>query len=71
MSEMVERIAQLIANGGDWQMSYNEEQREFHRARARLAIKAFLSLPEEPGPRYTAGEYSRANIEAMIEDALR
>lgn len=27
-------------------------------------------LPEEPGPRYTAGEYSRRNHEAMIADAL-
>ena len=27
-------------------------------------------LPEEPGPRYTAREYSRKNIEAMVDDAL-
>jgi hypothetical protein len=27
-------------------------------------------LPGEPGPRYTAGEYSRRSHEAMIDDAL-
>ncbi len=39
-------------------------------ALAQAAIKAMRVLPEDPGPRYTAGEYSRRNIAAMIDDAL-
>lgn len=37
---------------------------------ARAAIEAMRELPEQPGPRYSAGEYSRRNHEAMIDDAL-
>lgn len=37
---------------------------------ARAAIEAMRELPEEPGPRYSAGEYSRRTHAAMIEDAL-
>jgi hypothetical protein len=37
---------------------------------ARAAIEAMRDLPEEPGPRYTAGDYSRRTQEAMIDDAL-
>lgn len=43
MSEMIERVAQAIAlagNGGTWDDWYNDEQREFHRKRARAAIEA-------------------------------
>lgn len=40
---MVERVAKAIAmtgNGGTWDDWYNEEQRDFHRKRARAAIEA-------------------------------
>ena len=37
----------------------------------RAILLALRALPEEPGPRYTAGEYSRRNVEAMIDDVLR
>jgi hypothetical protein len=43
MNEMVERVAEAIAlsgNGGTWNDWYNENQREFHRKRARAAIAA-------------------------------
>lgn len=36
----------------------------------RAAIEVMRELPEEPGPRYSSGEYSRRNVEAMIDDAL-
>jgi hypothetical protein len=36
----------------------------------RRVIEIIRDLPEEPGLRYTAGEYSRRNIEAMVDDAL-
>jgi hypothetical protein len=37
---------------------------------ARAAIAAMRDLPGEPGPRYTAGDYSQRNVEALIDDAL-
>lgn len=37
---------------------------------ARAAIEAMRELPEEPGPRYSAGEYSRRTQESMVDDAL-
>lgn len=37
---------------------------------ARAVIKSLRDLPEEPGPRYTAGEYSRKTQEAMVDEAL-
>lgn len=43
MSEMVERVARAIAvagNGGTWDDWYSEDQKEFHRRRARAAIEA-------------------------------
>lgn len=33
-------------------------------------IRAMRELPEDPGPNYTAGEYSRRTQEAMVDDAL-
>lgn len=50
MSEMVERVAQAIAlasNGGTWDDWYNDEQREFHRKRARAAIEAMREPTED------------------------
>ena len=38
--------------------------------RLRKENHRLRELPEEPGPRYSAGEYSRRNHAAMIEDAL-
>ena len=40
------------------------------REAARAVFEAIRELPSEPGPRYTAGEYSRRSHEAMIDDAL-
>jgi hypothetical protein len=37
---------------------------------AAFALAALKHLPDDPGPRYTAGEYSRSNIDALVEDAL-
>lgn len=50
--EMVERVAEAIAltgNGGDWdsQTYYKPEHKEFHRKRARAAIKAMHDLSDE------------------------
>lgn len=39
-------------------------------AAARAAIEAMRELPGNPGPRYTAGEYSRRTQDAMVDDAL-
>ena len=41
MTDIVDRVAEAIAlasNGGTWDNWYNEDQREFHRKRARAAI---------------------------------
>lgn len=49
MSSMVDRVAEAIAlagNGGTWDDWYNEDQKEFHRKRARAAIKAMLEPTE-------------------------
>ncbi len=42
MSDMIERVAEAIAsgNGGTWDDWYNEDQKDFHRKRARAAIEA-------------------------------
>jgi hypothetical protein len=82
MSEMIERVARALcqADGHDpdgptcdifvpgdpdaglpW---------AGYRKQARAAIEAMRDLGDNPGPRYTAGEYSRRNIEALIADAL-
>jgi len=49
---------------------YVERHWQEHVHAAGFAIAAMRELPEEPGPRYTAGEYSRANQSAMVDDAL-
>lgn len=72
MSEMVDRVAAALrklpirdsANRG------SELDNLRLREAARAAIIAMRELPEEPGPRYFAGEYSRRNQEAMVDDAL-
>ncbi len=40
------------------------------REAARAVIEGMRELPSDPGPRYTAGEYSRRTQEAMVDDAL-
>jgi hypothetical protein len=37
---------------------------------ARDMIEAMRELPSDPGPRYTAGEYSRRTQAAMVDEAL-
>lgn len=65
MRGMVERVAQAIC-GDDNPANILS----IHRIRARAAIEAMRELPEEPGPRYIAGEYSRRTQCAMVDDAL-
>jgi hypothetical protein len=69
MSEMVELVARAVEQGiadldlrGPGPLDY--------ASIARAAIEAMRELPEEPGPRYTAGKYSRVNQDAMVDDAL-
>jgi hypothetical protein len=43
MTDLIEKVAEAIAisgNGGTWDDWYNEDQKEFHRKRARAAIAA-------------------------------
>jgi hypothetical protein len=49
---------------------YVERHWQEHVHAAEFAIAAMRELPDEPGPRYAAGEYSRANQSAMVDDAL-
>jgi hypothetical protein len=56
--------------GGGHFPLYVERHWKEHVHAAEFAIAAMRELPEEPGPRYTAGEYSRANQSAMVDDAL-
>jgi hypothetical protein len=37
----------------------------------RAVITRMRELPDEPGPRYERGDYSRNTQRAMVEDALR
>lgn len=66
MSEMIERVAKAIRNSS---MRVHLTDEQLHLA-ARAAIEAMRELPGDPGPRYDAGEYSRRNQEAMVDDAL-
>jgi nucleoside diphosphate kinase len=81
MSYMIERVSRALAAkhyakrfdrpldddhvlmnvNGNWQIFSVD---------AQTAIEAMRELPEEPGPNYSAGEYSRKNHAAMIDDAL-
>lgn len=79
--ELIEHVAQAmwqqrrrIAWGATINLPTWEEDtdalRDSVRSEARAAIEAMRELPSEPGPRYSAGEYSRRSHEAMIDDAL-
>jgi hypothetical protein len=77
MSEMIGRVADAIKEAGlDWLEAQDPKRQTLTWADvpdeifAKAAIQAMRHLPEEPGPRYTAGEYSRRNQEAMVDDAL-
>lgn len=70
MSDMIERVARAICESekmnpddalGGW-VHWTDA--------ARAAIEAMRDLPEEPGSGYSAGYYSRSNIEAFVTDAL-
>jgi hypothetical protein len=68
MSEMINMIAaSVMASRNGVAFSPTEDFRVIVRA----IVEAMRELPEEPGPRYTAGEYSRRTQEAMVDDALR
>jgi hypothetical protein len=69
MTETFERVATAIRLALHEDYSHLSE-RDMSREIARAAIEAMRELPEEPGPRYIAGEYSRRNHAAMIDDAL-
>lgn len=78
MGEMVERIAKAIAisgNGGTWDDWYNEDQREFHRRRARAAIEAMREPTEVmvgAAVEYAAlgGDIPLYNIEYVFNDMI-
>ena len=36
----------------------------------KTVVAALRELPELPGPRYSAGGYSRHNIDAFVDDVL-
>lgn len=65
MSDMVERVFEAIKAAG-----CDEPDYEDYRDMARAAIRAMRELSESPGPRYAAGEYSRENVAAFIDDVL-
>lgn len=56
-------------DGGHFPLYVDRHWQE-HIHAAEGAIAAMRELPEDPGPRYTSGEYSRANQSAMVDDAL-
>lgn len=74
MSEMIERVAEAIAvsgNGGTWDDWYNEDQKEFHRKRARAAIEAMREpTPETHRAMRSAFERQKPVWESAIDAAL-
>lgn len=64
MTTMIDRVAAALRTN---KASLSNPEAE---SLARAAIAAIRELPEDPGPRYTAGQYSRRSHEAMIDDAL-
>lgn len=76
MSEMILRVeaavAEVIAELGDSDLAsrFGLFLAEHGGTIGQAAIKAMRELPENAGSRYSAGEYSRRNAEAMIDDAL-
>lgn len=72
MSEMIDRVAAALAAlpiRDNLDRGSELDQLRLREA-ARAAIKAMRELSDDPGPRYTAGEYSRRTQEAMVDDAL-
>lgn len=66
MSSMIERVARALAKAdGDPAVLF-----DYYLEHARAAIEAMRELSGDPGPRYSAGEYSRRTQEAMVDDAL-
>lgn len=64
-------IEELKAADRDHLSAKNGMEKRLTKEIDRLTAenRRILELPEEPGPRYTAGEYSRRNHEAMVADA--
>jgi hypothetical protein len=80
MTEMIERVARAILRAELLNKLSDEDGTVTERVNeewplwvdtARAAIEAVRDLSEQPGPRYTAGEYSRRNVESMVDDALQ
>ncbi len=77
MGEMIERAAEAIYRSQEWDFTSGESFSDLtdgckhvFRTAARAAIEAISELPEEPGPNYRVGGYSRRNIREMVEDVL-
>lgn len=72
MSEMIERVAAALKSlpVRDRLEPGGELGGLRLREAARAVIEAMRELPGDPGPRYTAGKYSRRTQEAMVDDAL-
>lgn len=74
MSEMVEKVARAICLSTDADpdvmIGLHGKLPDWFFEAAKAAIKAMRELPENPGHRYTNGDYSRRNQEAMVDDAL-
>lgn len=77
MTEMIERVARAsfkaYCDRNNLQFKFEDmhsDELEFAMLHARAMIEAMRELPEEPGPRYTSGEYSRRTQESMVDDAL-
>lgn len=69
MSEMVDQVAKAMCENRKFVWSNCDKA--YWRGAAKAAIEAMRELPEEPGPRYTAGEYSRRTQSSMVDDALK
>lgn len=67
--ELLKRVMDAIAPGCHSELCDDTDRYEIEMM-ARRAIAEMRELPGDPGPRYTAGEYSRRTQEAMVDDAL-
>jgi hypothetical protein len=69
MSELIDRariaVCEVIQSSGLPVGTYLDSEKI-----VLAVLAAIRELPGEPGPRYTAGEYSRRSQEAMVDDAL-
>lgn len=63
MSKWIDQVALALKRSGDQDMDYL-------RSLARDAIAALRDIPDDPGPLYEAGEYSRRNVDCMVNDFL-